>query len=1230
MNDNFIKVDMWGTCIWGVDEEGTLILNEGTIGNILTEEDVPWLKFKNLIVRVKTAGKVIAEKGNSTALMFKGMKELERAELAGFTTEGVTDMHSMFEGCVKLSYLDISDMNTLSCSNMSRMFKSCRKLTDIVLGDGFSLDGDGTASCDRLAVKRQGRYRHARVIEAGGANVIYSEPYGTQEPFVKTTVSGVSYRIEDNMFASPRDDLQFIGWNTEKDGSGEDYKPGDRIDNLEDDLEIFAIFSAAPIIGKLSPLDEIIFGSKIPFVMPEIISENDPKVSGYLEISKNGEEGSWEAISHDSILPVSCNDCLIRLCAYNRTGKSYSNPVKFHIAKADLDMSSVRWVESGDMTYDGNVKSTLLEGLPEGVKAKYTENEKREPGTYIANAELVYDRSNYNDTQEIREHRWTIKKARIDISKARWDYSEAFIYDGSEKSIELKGLPENIEVQYQDNKAVNAGMYTAKATPIYDDGIYDIRGEILPCRWQISKAFIESKNLTWKSFDEFVYDGEPKSVFIENLPEDAEAEYSGELECAAGKYLATCNLTGNYYTDKKLDYEWEIKKARYDMSGVKWDYAGPFVYDGTEKQVVLSNKIQGLDVVYTGNRHTNAGDYSAVAIFTCLDSHNYETPEDMKLDWSISKKNIDMTDVHWNYEKAFVYDGSTKNVELEGLPQGVYATYDENSACGAGIYNAHADLKYDKDNYNAEKIEDCRWRINKAKIDISDVAWNYEEPFVYSGKEHTVQLTNVPIGLDEVYSENIKIEAGQYVATVRLIPTDINNYEEPKISGCAWAINKAGIDKGDISWSEFDEFVYDGEAKTVKITSDIDSKIKVDYSGNYQINAGVYTAVAKFTPLDEINYKAPESDKYTWEIKKSNIDMRGVSWDYSSEFTYDGTRKKVVLSNLPKEVKVIYENAEFTDAGDYVAVAKIEPIDKYNYSDNIPDMTLAWKIKKAEYDLSEVKWQDERKFSYDGYYKKIELVGLPDGIEAVYTGNEEAFASEYIAAATLKYDEKNYERPSVSECRWVIEKSPINIEGVRWDYGECFTYDGREKIVELLNVPEGASVKYGNNRGIKVGTYTATANIIPDDIENLEINKINNLEWKISKGNYDMSHVRWDYQNDIIYDGVEHVVELQGLPEGVIPKYRNNRKKDAGKYDASVTFEVADNRNYNVPTFDSLNWEIKKADMDMSRASWNYNGDFKYASKMYEVTVSNLPDELRAVYSGNAAADVGSYEASVD
>ena len=1232
MAENFKKVGKWGECLWGIDENGNLLIDSGLAAGT-DEEGAPWQGFEDVIKSVIASRDVRFPDGASLSGLFRGCRKMVKADLSGFDTSNVTSMGSMFEGCANLSELDISSFDTRGCYDLTRMFAQCARLDEILIGDDFIPEGDGSTDCGRLAVKEYGSYRRAKPIGVEGFRVCYHSNFEDGEEDLleeRQTLPGGRYRVENLMFERPDESWAFMSWNLRPDGSGAAIPAGVEINSIDRDIDLYAIWGHAPKIGEITEPEAFSFGETIPFELPEITSVNDREVTGYLEISETGEEGTWRAINHNAVLPVSCNGYLLRLHAANSVGEAVSNAVRLSINRANIDVSGVRWAEDESMTYDGSVKHVWLEGLPEGVVPKYSGNEGVEAGTYTAAISFDFDQANFNEPLIVREHEWTIRKGIYDMSQVSWVSDGPFVYDGAEHGVGLRGLPEGVTAVYEDNSAVNAGVYTAKAVFSYDSANYEKPQDVAPCVWEIKKVDLDAAGLEWSDCEGFIYDGAPKKVFITNLPEDAEVEYDGAEEIQAGKYLARASVSGNYSCMGAPEYEWEIAKASYDMSETAWCEETEFEYDGETHSVDLVSCPEELTVRYSGCEGRRAGEYTARASFINPDTHNYNTPDDMILSWSIGKKTLDMSGVRWNYDGVFTYDGEVKTVELEGLPEGVYAEYENASAYDAGIYNAHANLKYDEDNLEVASPADCTWRIVRNRIDISDVRWDYSEPFEYDGNGHSIYLINVPEGVEVEYSGNTAVEAGSYAASAVLVPTDAGNYEVPEINGCAWSIDKAEYRLPQLSWTDSSAFVYDGSEKSVGIINDLGDAVTVDYTGNTATGAGRYFAKAVFSPVDSDNFKAPDPQGYSWSISKAQFDMSGAHWDYSEPYIYDGEPKTVKVVGLPDGVIAEYFNASAVDAEAYTSTAKFRVTDADNYEDNIPDMMLDWQIDKAAFDMSSVSWQESREFAYDGETKNMRLTGLPAGLTPEYEDCSASEAGEYTARAGFTYDERNYIKPEIATCHWVIDRTPVDVSAVNWDYEEAFVYDGKEKIVAAKNIPEGTTVRYSNAKASQAGTYVAAAEIIPEDTDNLTKSRLENLTWRIDKGNYDMSHVHWDYSKPFTYDGSEYRVVLKGLPEGVLPSYRGNTARDAGTYRASVSFTVSDGRNFNTPEPMELEWEVKKAEYDMSGASWDYEGEFRYNGRMHEVSLRGLPDGVRAVYSGNAAAETGSYEASAE
>lgn len=1252
MEQTIIQSGKWGTCDWAIFETGILIIGAGEGASL--ENSSPWEEFRKIITITRIDGRVVMPAGSSLANMFKNCENMLEVDLGNLYTTGVVDMRSMFEncsslkmlelnsfdtsnvedmgkmfaGCVNLANLDLSTFDTRKARNMRNMFTRCIKLHRIVIGDAFSAVGNGRTDCGELSIREIGKYKVAKTINVKGGTITYYENRGNRNKVVRETLSNVPCEIDDNMFEAAPSEYKFFGWCEDSECNGRIYAPGEKIDAVVDDLKLYAVWICPPKIGKVEELAAITYGMKIPFVLPKIVSENDKSVYGHWEVSPNGANGTWEAIDNNKLIPASYDGYLLRLAVKNKCGTAYSNIVTIKIRKAELDLSRVHWEESPNMIYDGTQKQVWLEGLPEGVTPIYTSNYATNAGMYNASVRFEYDSENYNLSSSISDYRWEIKRAKFNMANVRWDYEHPFVYDGTQKSVYLRGLPEGVEPTYMENVAINAGMMTASVKFSYDALNYEQPENVMPCVWEIKKRLLDVSKLEWSMFDDYEYDGNPKQVVITNLPEDAEIEYRGNEELHAGRYLATASVLNNYYTETSIEYEWEIKKARFDMTQVVWDYTEPYIYDRTEKVVRLQNIPSGLQIKYINNMAIDAGDYVARACFVCNDAHNYVTPNDMILKWYIKKAVYDMTNTRWTYTEPFEYDGTVKGVELVGLPEGVHALVENGTATNAGVYVAYAHLKYDEKNFEAETPTACQWQINKTKFNIDNVRWAYTAPFVYDGETKKIVLEGLPGGLNVEYLDNEKLDAGKYCAVANLMPVDTVNYEIPKINACVWAIKKANIEESDIVWSDDSEYVYDGTEKTVKIVSDISEKINVEYTGNIEINAGEHEAVVEFLPTDTLNYNPPRSVRHKWHIRKGNINMSDVEWDYTSAFMYDGKRKTVELTNIPDGLIVNYSNNTATDAGEYTAVASFE-LKNENY--NLPEpMVMKWVIQKASYDMSNVAWQDEREFFFDGKEKTVELVGLPDGINPEYSSNKAVAAGDYVADVKFGYDEINYEKPYIDECRWTIRRSVYDIGNAKWDYVSSFVYDGSEKCVRVVDLPEGSTVEYSNAKATNAGTYFATADVIAEDGENYINTTMDKLTWVIEKGEYDMSNVRWDYEEALIYDGIEKVVTLKGLPEGVTPVYSGNRAVDSGSYEARVTFKIDDFDNYNVPTFESLEWEIAKAEIDMTGVHWNYSNELKYDGAMHEITLIGLPKGIKPIYEGNSATSAGQYKASVE
>lgn len=926
---------------------------------------------------------------------------------------------------------------------------------------------------------------------------------------------------------------------------------------------------------------------------------------------------------------------------------------KWQIEKADPDVSCVAWSYEEPFTYDGEKKGVILIGLPDGITAEYEGNEAVNVGLYEARAVLsVEDRNNYNDPDE-KKCIWAIEKADYDMSGVVWNCKDIY-YNGTEQNILITGLPEGVKAVYEGNRGIYSGSYQAKASfEISDDVNYNVP-EPLGITWEIKKADYDMSGVSWQ-YDEqpCIYDGNAKTVRLVGLPKGVIAAYDGNNGFFAGDYTARAVFAvddaRNYNIPEEMEFRWEIKKASYDMSSVVWDYTNPFVYDGSEKIVSLLNLPDGITVSYSGSRGTDAGDYCAKAVFT-VDTVNYELPGERSCRWSVEKADVDVSMVRWDYDNPFEYDGNTKTVRLTGVPEGIAVEYSGNTAIAAGSYKAEAVLTAeDYGNYNNPPMQACSWEIEKADFDMSNVSWNYEEAFVYDGWIKEINLTGLPEGLEAKCRGTSAENAGAYLADAEL-SYDTENYNEPILLPCPWEIRKAQYDMSRVVWEKEDDFIYDGTEKNVYLTQ-LPPGVSAVYENNRKTNAGEYCASAVLS-YDENNYEKPLVEDFPWEIRKAEYDMSGVHWNYEKPFIYDGRIKSVTLekpknrdggfmrlfrhlknnasTGLPEGVNVVYEHNGETDAGCYKAAAIFHVDDPDNYE--VPDtMVCEWEIQKAEYDMSRVSWEQEKTFVYDGEIKEIRLINLPDGITASYSGNRAAETGIYEASAVLELkDGDNYEMPaSILPCRWEIKKGKYNMNGAKWAYDDVLVYDGNVKRVYVSGLPDGVRAVCSGNEQTEAGVYIAEAMLDTDDSDNYEIPVMESFRWEIKKREYDMSNVVWDYSEPFVYDGIEKIVALRGLPTGVNVTYRNNRGIDAGIFIAEAFFTVDDEKNYEIPAALECKWKIEKAEYDMSGVRWDYGEPFTYDGRSKSIQLTGLPGGITPVYSDNSKIEAGTYVADV-
>ena len=153
---------------------------------------------------------------------------------------------------------------------------------------------------------------------------------------------------------------------------------------------------------------------------------------------------------------------------------------------------SVPSADTASFVYDGSEQTYSI--ASSGWYA-VTGNQQTNAGTYTVTVSLKDKNNTVWDDGKTADKTYTfhIAKATYDMSGVKWSYSEAFKYDGKEKTVEVIGLPTGVTVSgYEGNKATAVGDYAAKVTFSYDGDNYNAP-TLADLNWSIKNDWTPSE-----------------------------------------------------------------------------------------------------------------------------------------------------------------------------------------------------------------------------------------------------------------------------------------------------------------------------------------------------------------------------------------------------------------------------------------------------------------------------------------------------------------------------------------------------------------------------------------------------------------------------------------------------------------------------------------------------------------------------------------------------------------
>ena len=297
--------------------------------------------------------------------------------------------------------------------------------------------------------------------------------------------------------------------------------------------------------------------------------------------------------------------------------------------------------------------------------------------------------------------------------------------------------------------------------------------------------------------------------------------------------------------------------------------------------------------------------------------------------------------------------------------------------------------------------------------------------------------------------------------------------------------------QGGILISTNKDIVYDGSpvAEGVDFTVEGTDGVTLTYSykaeGGDEFTASLPTNAGDYT----VYVYALNGEKqfismvFDITIAKATYDMSDITFA-DGNFTYDREAHSIAISGtLPDGVSVSYDVSYKVNAGEYTVTATFTG-DSANYN-AIPDMTAKLTIAKADYDMSDITFEDGS-FTYDGQAHSLVISGtLPTGVSVTYAGNDKTNAGEYTVTATFVGDYDNYIAiPDITATLTIAKAAPA------YTAPTDLTVVAEGTLADIA-LPDGWAWKDGTVRLTETGEYKAvavytaadTANYNPVEVE---------------------------------------------------------------------------------------------------------------------------------------------------
>lgn len=534
---------------------------------------------------------------------------------------------------------------------------------------------------------------------------------------------------------------------------------------------------------------------------------------------------------------------------------------------------------------------------------------------------------------------FTVNKADYDLSGVFWSNSE-LTYNGSEQRVTLSGLPLGVSViGYSDNRATNAGDYTANAILSYDTVNYN-PPSVSPFSWSIIPTLYDESEMSFLD-GEFIYDGEEHfPIFSGKLPiglDGSSPSYSfshGAINVLEGSVAVRIDFeTDSINYIAPASRECFVRILPKGINVVWGDTS--FVYDSSLFSPFA--EAEECEITVLGAK-SDAGVYTAIA--KALDS-NY-TVLNSECEYEILK-----ADNFWKQEPFIegIYESANLSPIGEaafGATEYIYSSDRENEIAlpkSAGKYYFAAASDGDA-NHNPIR---CEW-IEFEIVEVVPIGF-----FVTLNRTEFLTLDTLTVDDFSAYTiyndsstaqiafsdVSVKYENGDKlsISDSRIGFSYLDFFTEKEIS-----VIKRDYDLSEVAW-EGVHGVYDGDEKYAFITGLPDGVSVASYVGNGVKNAGIYSVKAILS-YDAENYNEPHVPDAVVTVEKQLLippDIESVQYNGSP-----------ILPDVTESTLYTWAASEATDAGKYFVTYTVSDFLNYSFEGGGDTVSKEYEITRRK------------------------------------------------------------------------------------------------------------------------------------------------------------------------------------------------------------------------------------------------------------------------------------------